>query len=55
MINPTKEDIGRKVVYNPGYKKETGLIQSFNDMWVFVRYHEGDTAAATKREHLYWE
>jgi len=55
MINPTEKDIGRAVIYNPGYKQEAGRIKSFNDSFVFVWYHEGDTAAATKREHLFWQ
>ena len=54
MIDPTAEDIGRKVVYTKGPSIEVGTIKSFSDAWVFVRYHEGDTAAATSRKDLDW-
>ena len=54
MINPTDEDKGRRVIYNPGYKTEHGIIKSFNESWVFVRYHDGDTGAATRRDDLFW-
>jgi hypothetical protein len=42
MIEPTEHDIGRAVVYTgnryPGGKLEEGVITSFNDYAVFVRY-----------------
>lgn len=59
MINPTSADVGRKVVYRergdfPGHKVEEGVITSFNDHCVFVRYGSGCTSAATRREDLEW-
>ena len=58
VINPTKKDIGRGVVYQPGYgEPEDGAITSFNASFVFVRYqkqHPGANGQATKREDLYW-
>jgi len=56
MINPTKDDINRKVVYfdSSGYKREEGVITSFNEHYVFVRYGGGTTSAATLREDLEW-
>ena len=55
MINPTENDIGRKVIYC-GYagEREDGIVTSFNDAFVFVRYGSGTTSAATKREQLEW-
>lgn len=56
MIEPTEQDIGRKVIYRDlgGWGKiEEGLITSFNEHWVFVRYH-GITSAATARSDLEW-
>jgi hypothetical protein len=40
MIDPKPADIGRKVVYRDrtGWKVEEGVITSFNDTCVFVRY-----------------
>lgn len=59
MIEPTEEDIDRKVIYNarhPGAKDEYGRITSFNDSYVFVRYNpHGDTSQATNREDLRWD
>jgi hypothetical protein len=58
MIDPTHEDIGRKVVYTgnryPGGKLEEGVITSFNAHAVFVRYGTSGTSAATSREDLEW-
>jgi len=55
-INPTDADIGRKVVYRsaPDYKAEEGVITSFNERVVFVRYGAGVTSAATERRDLDW-
>jgi len=42
MIEPTEDDIGRAVVYTgnryPGGKLEQGIITSYHDHAVFVRY-----------------
>jgi hypothetical protein len=55
VINPTKNDIGRKVVYRMSpIAIDEGVITSFNDAFVFVRYGANTTSAATKREHLEW-
>lgn len=57
MIQPTKADIGRKVIYRDlsGSKIEEGIITSFNDYCVFVRYKwSGTTSAGTRREDLEW-
>ncbi len=58
MIEPTKVDIGRKVNYqagHPGAPVEQGIITSFNDHCVFVRYgREGTTSQGTSREDLNW-
>ena len=63
MIEPTKEDIGRGVIYTPshvyydkGHKDcEQGYITSFNKHCVFVRYGAGITSAGTNRKYLFWE
>lgn len=57
MIDPTKDDIGRKVVYRDlggRGKIEEGVITSFNDHYVFVRYGGNTTSAATNRNDLEW-
>lgn len=46
-IKVTKKDIGRLVIYNPGYKTEEGVITSFNDTYVFVRYGSEVQSKAT--------
>lgn len=61
VINPTPKDIGRGVIYQArhrGAPLEVGVITSFNDHFVFVRYsHQHPTAngQATKRSDLTWE
>lgn len=59
MIQPTKNDIGRGVVYtgNFGGPREDGVITSFNDKVVFVRYtdqHPSVPGKPTHREDLEW-
>jgi hypothetical protein len=60
VINPTDADIGREVTYkarHKGAKIEDGVITSFNDTYVFVRYRDQYPAAwgkATSREDLEW-
>jgi hypothetical protein len=58
MIEPTEEDIGRAVVYTghryPGGKLEEGVITSFNDHRVFVRYGADKGSKSTSREDLEW-
>lgn len=59
MIEPTREDIGRKVIYRErgtagDRKVEEGVITSFNKEMVFVRYGTGAGSAATLRRDLEW-
>ena len=55
-IEPDPIDIGRKVVYRtaPNYEAEEGVITSFNDMVVFVRYGANVSTQATARHDLDW-
>jgi hypothetical protein len=65
MVEPTVNDIGRKVIYQlfgflvssnvcvPGFKEE-GVITSFNKDFVFVRYGPDLHSKATRREDLVW-
>lgn len=55
MIEPTKDDIGRRVRYFSNHLKgvEFGIITSFNNNFVFVRYN-GETSQATLRRNLVW-
>ncbi len=56
MIDPTKDDVGRKVVYTGNYNGplEEGVITSFNDHCVFVRYGSQVTSRASSRVDLRW-
>jgi hypothetical protein len=58
MIEPTEEDIGRAVVYTgnrySGGKLVEGVITSFNDHRVFVRYGSDKGSKSTSRENLEW-
>jgi len=46
-------DIGRGVVYTaPHGEHSFGYIKRWNDAYVFVRFHSGDTAAACNAEAL---
>jgi hypothetical protein len=58
MIDPTSTDIGRKVIYTgnryPGGRPEEGVITSYNNHAVFVRYGAEYGAKATSREDLEW-
>ena len=57
MIEPTKDDIGRRVVYqawHPGAVREDGVITSFNKWSVFVRYGSDAFSKATSRCDLEW-
>ncbi len=58
MIKPTEADVGRKVVYTgnryPGGELEEGVITSFNEHTVFVRYSTGGTSKGTNRADLEW-
>jgi hypothetical protein len=54
MIKVTKKDIGRKVIYSDGFKREKGIILSFNKSFVFVRYGRY-ASEATLRKDLEWD
>ena len=59
MIEPTLKDIRRRVIYKPDpdstERMEAGVISSFNDDWVFVRYDDDGHPKATARVNLYWQ
>jgi len=56
MIDPRPGDEGRTVMYRgTGMGMfERGIISSWTDRVVFVRYSGGSTAAATQRSDLFW-
>jgi hypothetical protein len=54
MIEPTDKDIGREVAYRRYDTVERGVIVSFNDRYVFVKYGADNTAKATLRGDLEW-
>jgi hypothetical protein len=58
MIEPTSDDIGRAVIYTgnryPGGELEEGVITSFHDHAVFVRYGAEKGSKATSRADLEW-
>jgi hypothetical protein len=55
MIEPTEKDIGRRVTYHRVERfQERGVITSFNDQYVFIRYSLDQNSKATKREDLEW-
>jgi hypothetical protein len=58
VIKPTTDDIGRSVIYTgnryPGGKIEEGVITSFNDAVVFVRYGALKGSQATSHADLEW-
>jgi hypothetical protein len=59
MINPTQNDIGRIVIYTgnrwSGAKPDVGVITSFTDHAVFVRYGAERHSKATSRGDLEWD
>ena len=57
MIDPKQEDIGRGVVYTRVTPHEDGVITSFNENLVFVRYakqHPSASGQGTRRQDLEW-
>ena len=58
MIEPVKVDIGKAVIYignrHPGGELEEGVITSFNEHLVFVRYGSDHYSQATRRQDLEW-
>jgi hypothetical protein len=46
-------DVGRFVIYTAHHgEREEGVISSWNDTYIFVRYGRGSTAAATDPNQL---
>lgn len=60
MIDPTRDDIGRRVVYRPfpGAVCEEGTITDIpaliRVLYVFVRYGNDTHSEATRVAHLEW-
>lgn len=58
MIRPTENDKGRAVIYTgnryPGGKTEEGVITSFNEATVFVRYGAEKHSKGTSPADLEW-
>ena len=54
MIEPKSDDVGRTVIYRPWDRPEEGVITSFNDHYIFVRYGADKNSKATRREDLKW-
>lgn len=58
MIEPTDADIGRAVTYTGnryhGGKLEYGIITSFNEVTVFVRYDGKKGSQGTNPDDLEW-
>jgi hypothetical protein len=56
MIDPTEQDIGRKVIYtgNYGGQLEEGVITSFYECAVYVCYGTNYHSKATNRSDLEW-
>ena len=57
MINPIGHDIGRAVIYTGSHLKgvERGVITSFTDYFVFVRFGTQTTSQGCRRENLKWD
>jgi hypothetical protein len=55
MIYPREDDIGRAVVYTgKAWRQARGVITSFTDRSVFVRYGADTHSKATSRADLEW-
>lgn len=56
MIEPTKDDIGRKVLYRDQGRKtiEEGTLVAFNTAYAFVRYGNDAHSKATHLEDIEW-
>jgi hypothetical protein len=48
----TENDKGASVVYENGYKREFGVVSSWNDHFIFVKYGGSQQSQATSPEHL---
>lgn len=52
----TQDDIGRLVIYRQGSElEERGVITSFNDNYIFVRYNGDVNSKATNSWDLQYE
>ena len=58
MIEPTRDDIGKRVYYKQPWMKpsdyEYGTITGINDSFVFVRYGSDVQAKSTCRKDLFF-
>lgn len=58
MIDPVADDISRTVIFTgnryPGGQTEEGVITSFNEWAVFVRYGADKHSKGTSRADLEW-
>ena len=55
MIEPSKDDIGRKVLYRMQHGPiEEGILVAFNSEYCFVRYGADAGSKATRREDCEW-
>lgn len=55
MIQPKVRDLYRSVVrHRAGFIDRTGLIESFDERFVFVLFNGDQTALASLREDLDW-
>ena len=57
MIDPIVDDIGRKVIYRTRIftvEPQEGVITSFNETCVFVRYGSDVHSKGTDRHDLEW-
>lgn len=52
MIKVSEKDIGKKVVYIALAKRDIGVITSFNDKLVFVKYGDKKTSEGTHPDNL---
>lgn len=53
-LKPT--DVGRRAIYTAHHgDRQVGVISSWNERYVFVRYGMGSTAAATDPDQLEFE
>jgi len=51
----TEKDVNRKVIYSSFNSKEVGVISSWNDKYIFVRYGNKTFGEATDPNDLEYE
>lgn len=49
----TSADVGRTVIYSDFGRAEAGTLKSWSDTTAWVRFHQGDTAAACDPDDLF--